>query len=228
MLFSEQSLDFLIENRMRNDRTWYQQNKETFLKNVLAPMQELVESLSGVIAEIDPQLICEPKIGRSISRIHRDTRFSKDKTVFRDHMWCSFMRDKKVYHGLPGFYFEISPMGFSCGCGYYRADTESMMAMRRLIINRDKTFVKAYDAVKKQNIFAIEGEMYKRSKFPDAKEEYKTWLDRKTICLCHYSDDFDLLFSDGLADWLGEKFKSIEPVYHFFTKAESQKIKGIF
>lgn len=227
MLFSEQSLDFLIENRMRNDRIWYQQNKETFIKYVLVPMQDLVENLAPVIEEIDSQLICEPKIGRSISRVHRDTRFSKDKTVFRDHMWCSFMRDKKVYNGLPGFYFEISPMGFSCGCGYYRADTESMMAMRRLVVNRDKTFIKAHNAVKKQNIFTIEGEKYKRSKFPNEKEEYKNWLDRKTICLCHYSDDFDLLFSDRLAEWLSEKFKSIEPVYHFFTKAESQKIKGI-
>lgn len=228
MLFSEKSLDFLIENRMRNDRNWYKENKETFLEYVLSPMQDVVENLSGLMTDIDPQLICEPKIGRSISRVHRDTRFSKDKSIFRDHIWCSFMRDKKVYHGLPGFYFEISPMGFSCGCGYYRADTESMMAMRRLVINEDKVFLKAHKAVKKQDIFFIEGEMYKRSKFPQAKDEYKTWLDRKTICLCHYSDDFELLFSDKLSDWLIEKFKTIEPVYHFFAKAESQKIKGIF
>lgn len=227
MVFSEQTLDFLIENRVRNDRSWYHENKPQFMKYVLAPMQDLVETLAPVMLDMDDQLICEPKIDKTISRVYRDTRFSKDKSFYRDHMWCSFSRDKRKYHHLPEFFFEISPQGFSCGCGYYRADADSMEAMRQMVLNEDKVFLKAHRALKKQKTFYLYGDMYKRSRYPDAKEEYKTWLDRKSICIFYSSQDFDLLFSDRLADWLKEKMAELEPFYNFFLKAESRKIKGI-
>lgn len=228
MVFSEKTLDFLIENRVRDDRNWYQENKKTFQEYVLAPLQDLVEKLAPVMLGIDSQFICQPKIGRAISRIHRDTRFSKDKSIFRDHMWCTFRRNKNEYgRHLPEIFFEISPRGFSCGCGYYKTDSEALEAMRKMILNEDEVFKKAFCAVKKQDIFHIYGEMYKRSKYPDAKEDYKAWLDRKSICLFHESQDFELLFSDGLADWLAEKLKTLAPVYKFFLKAESYRIKDI-
>jgi len=228
MIFSEKSLDFLIENRMRNDRAWYQENKPTFQQYVLAPMQDLVEKLTPVMLDIDSQFICEPKIGKAISRVHRDTRFSHDKSIFRDHMWCTFRRNKNEYgRHLPEIFFEISPRGFSCGCGYYKTDAESLEAMRKMIINEDAVFKKAFRAVNKQDIFFIYGEMYKRSKFPDAKAAYKQWLDRKSICLFHESQDFDLLFSDKLGDWLCDNLKSLAPVYSFFCKVESHRFKDI-
>ena len=203
-------------------------SEQTFIKYVLTPMQDLVECLSPLMLDIDPQLICQPKIGKSISRIHRDTRFSRDKSIFRDHMWCSFVRDKKQCGGyLPEFYFSISPQGFSFGCGYYKTDTESMEAMRKMIVNRDALFMKAFRAVNSQDVFALYGDMYKRSKFPDQPEKYRQWLDRKSLCVLHDSQDFDLLFSDELGEWLREKFAALRPVYNFFIKAESHKLKGI-
>lgn len=226
MPFSEKTLDFLIENRLHDDRSWYHEHKAQYTEYVLQPMRELVEALTPLMQRIDDQLICEPKVDRTISRIYRDTRFSKDKSLYRDHMWCTFMRDKKVYHGLPGFYFEITPQGFSCGCGYYQADTKTMEAMRELILAKDAAFTKARRALEKQDVFYIEGELYKRSKYPGADEKLRSWLDRKTICISHDSQDFALLFSDRLAPWLTERLAQLEAVYKFFCKAESRKIKG--
>ena len=108
MPISEKTLEFLWENRIKNSRQWYIEHKEEFQKFVLQPMMELVEKLEKPLHEIDPLLIVVPKVGKSISRVHRDIRFSKDKTLYRDVMWCVFARDKKKFHS-PVFLWNILP-----------------------------------------------------------------------------------------------------------------------
>ena len=95
MPISEKTLQFLWENRIKNSRDWYTEHKNEFQEFVLVPMIELVEQLQKPLYEIDPLLIVVPKIGKSISRVYRDIRFSKDKTLYRDIMWCVFARDKR-------------------------------------------------------------------------------------------------------------------------------------
>ncbi|VTR59315.1 Uncharacterised protein [Serratia fonticola] len=70
-------------------------NKTAYEKYLLEPFQHLVKSLTPIVQEIDKNIEVSPKIGKTISRIYRDTRFSKDKSRFRDRMWLTFKRDKK-------------------------------------------------------------------------------------------------------------------------------------
>ena len=84
MPISEKTLEFLWENRIKNNRDWYMEHKKEFQEFVLQPMIELVEKLEKPLHKIDPLLIIVPKVGKSISRVNRDIRFSKDKTLYRD------------------------------------------------------------------------------------------------------------------------------------------------
>ncbi len=226
MPFSEESLKFLFENRVVDSKAWFLEHRDEYERLVLEPMRELVKALEPAILSIDPLLICEPKVGRSISRIYRDTRFSHDKSIFRDVMWCVFIRDKKLYNGLPGFWFEFSPRIIRYGCGYYQASPESMEAMRELIIADDKTFKAAQKALKNQSVFRLDGEKYKRSRHPEQPEEKREWLDRRDIGFITESEDFDLLFSDALADKLAADFKLLVPMYEFMMAAEARVFKG--
>ena len=226
MPFSEESLKFLFENRVVDSKAWFLEHRDEYERLVLEPMRELVKALEPAILSIDPLLICEPKIGRSISRIYRDTRFSHDKSIFRDVMWCVFIRDKKLYNGLPGFWFEFSPRVIRYGCGYYQASPDSMEAMRELIIADDKTFKAAQKALKNQSVFRLDGEKYKRSRRPEQPEEKREWLDRRDIGFITESEDFDLLFSDALADKLAADFKLLVPMYEFMMAAEARVFKG--
>lgn len=221
--FSSQSLDFLVENRFRDSREWFRENRHIYEEHVVEPMKELVIALAPFMHSIDDQLICIPRIGGSISRIYRDARYAKGKSIFREAVWCSFIRDKKVFHGLPGFYFEVSPAGFSYGCGYYVADSLSMASIRELILANNPKAKAALEAYDMQDIFALEDNLYKRSKHPDQPQKLKAWLDQKSLCLNADSKDFALLYSDGLVDKLIEDFKKIIPVYEFFMFAEGRK-----
>ena len=225
MPFSNDSINFLFENRVMDSKVWFAVHREDYDRLVLEPLRELVTSLTPTMLSIDPLFICEPRVDRSISRIYRDTRFSHDKSIFRDVMWCVFIRDKKLYNGLPGFWFEFSPKGFRYGCGYYQASTEVMEAMRSMILADEKTYKAALKAYKKQSVFQLGDSKYKRSRYPEQSEEKRDWLDQRSIDFLAESDDFDLLFSDTLAEKLTSDFKLLIPMYDFMMAAEVRVFK---
>ena len=93
MNLTPQALDFLFENKIRDSKLWYTEHKELHKKLVVEPFREFVSNMQPYIDKIDTNLSCNPM---RISRIYRDTRFSKDKTTFRDNVWYGFMHGKEV------------------------------------------------------------------------------------------------------------------------------------
>ncbi|MBE6904214.1 MAG: DUF2461 domain-containing protein [Ruminococcaceae bacterium] len=219
-MITPKALDFLFENRLKDSKQWFEAHKGQYRELVVEPLIELSRKLSDTMLEIDTRIIVEPK--KTISRIYRDIRFSRDKTLYRDVMWLVFMRDKKLYNGLPGYFFEFSPRGFRYGCGYYQASNESLNQIRSLILSGDKSFKKALKTYESQDVFSLEGDKYKRSRYPEAPENVKDWLERKNFCFIHNSKDFELLFSKDLADTLKKDFLLIEPIYEFLSKAQGK------
>ena len=217
MNFSQQSIDFLFENRLHDSRDWYQQHKSIYQQTVVEPLTELINTVQPTMAQIDELVVCDPK---RISRLFRDMRMHPD-SIFRDHVWYTFSRVREQYQALPGFYFSIGAGGISYGMGYYCASTRSMEAMRKLILAGDKGFDEALAAYKAQNTFSLYGDMYKRDRYPDATDEKKNWLNRKTIGLSFDTSDPDIMFSTDLAQRVAADFAAIAPVYRFFMSAES-------
>lgn len=218
--FSQRSLDFLYFNHKYNSKTWYKDHKEDFKKYLSIPFTDLAVKMAPHMLRIDEQFITEPK--SIISRIYKDLRFAYDKTsLYRDHMWITFMRDKNQMHGLPGFFFEVSPYNFKYGCGYYCADAKSMASIKELVLSNSKAFKKAKKCYENQEYFTLIGETYKRAHYPDQPEDIRLWLEKKDMCLMATSQDIELLFSDNLADTLAERFERIKPIYDFFITAES-------
>ncbi|QQO08762.1 DUF2461 domain-containing protein [Breznakiella homolactica] len=223
MALSQKTLEFLFQNRMEDSRDWFNEHRGEYREYVLEPLAQLVTDLTPGMLEIDPLFITEPKVDRCISRIHRDVRFSRDKSLYRENCWILFIRDKKLYNGLPAFYFEVNPANFIYGMGYYQASTASMQAIRKLIIAGTPAFKNAFEAYKTQDTFHIEGDRYKRSKYPDQPEELREWLDRKGLSFNASCADKKLLFSDSLSSFLLEGFRKLAPVYHFLFSAEDWK-----
>lgn len=215
MSFSQKTIDFLLENRLNDSKSWFNAHKDEYEKYVREPFKEFTSALLPRMQEMD-ELITSVRV----SRIYRDARFSKGGSVFRENMWCTFGRTRELYKALPSFYFDISGRGFEYGCGYYTASSESMDNMRSLILADSPYFAAAREAYGKQDIFELYGDMYKRSKFPGRSEEERFWLDRKTIGLSSLCTDREILFSDKLCEKVADDFERILPVYDFFMKAE--------
>ena len=215
MPFSPKTLDFLFENKFNNSKEWFHAHKDAYQQDVMQPLIELTDQLAPAICKIDPQIVVIPKTTKSICRIYRDTRFTKDKSIYRSNMWLIFIRDKKESQ-LPGFYVDISPNGLEYGVGNYQCEPETMRVYREMILRQEPEFMSALQAYQKQRKFKLYGERYKRSKALDQPEIIRDWLDRKCTGVSHFTDDFDLIFSDRLYRTISRDFLRIKPIYDFY------------
>ena len=217
MPFSEATLDFMALNRVMNSREWFHEHRDEYLSLVVEPIAELVEDMAPEMWKIDPSLIIIPKVGKSISRIWRDTRRGPELPIYRDVMWITLLRAK--YEGYPSFWFEFSPRCLRWGCGWYQTDPAIMDCIRGMILSHDPDWRAALAAFEAQKVFRLDDERYKRSRHPDAPENESAWLDQKSLCLTHEETKLDRLYSDKLAAALTRDFRRIAPVYEFFLKA---------
>lgn len=114
-----------------NDRQWFQPRKEIYQTHVYEPMRLLVELINRDLRKFAADHVTEPK--KSIYRIYRDTRFSKDKTPYKTHIAAIFPRKGMAKHAGAGFYFQFSPEGLEIAGGVYMPGPEEMLAVRQAI-----------------------------------------------------------------------------------------------
>ena len=219
MAFTPAMLELLVENRLHNSQGWYNENKPRFAQLVHAPLVEFVTKLTPYMLKIDPLFVTTPKTGATISRVFRDTRFSKDKTLYRDRMWVSFRRNRREYEHPPSFFFEIAPDGIHYGCGYYETPPKVMQKIREMALQNHPAFNAAFEAMNSQTHFTLHGDTFKRPRYPDAPQLLQPWLNLKSIYFFHSDKDATLAFSDNLPDVVGERFLALKPMYNLLWTA---------
>jgi len=212
--FSPKTLTFLQEVHRNNSKTWFEQNRDTYVRYVLDPLQALVTDLSEGMLSIDPLLETRPAVNKTISRIHRDTRFSKDKSLYRDCMWITFKRPSKEWKDAPAFFFELKPDGYRFCMGYYSASKETMDKLREWIDEKPEQFRKVTSFYPKQNMFSVEGDCYKRILDPGKPEDVLHWYQRKNLYLACNREIDDTLFSGKLVEDLSAGFELLAGLYH--------------
>lgn len=111
--FGPGAFAYLKGLKKNNRRDWFEPRKPELQREVLGPLRAVAEELDVRFAKLAPEYEANPK--RSLFRIYRDVRFSKDKSPYKTHaaMW--------VYHRMPGrgvgkeidggagFYLHIEP-----------------------------------------------------------------------------------------------------------------------
>lgn len=214
-----QALDFLRDIRLYNSKAWYEEHRSEFQELLVKPFQALVSDLSGVMLEIDSAFDTRPAIGRTISRIHRDTRFSRDKSLYRDSMWLTFKRLTEDWKLDPCYFFEISPGWYRYGMGYYTATKATMDRMREVIDYQPHKFEQAVAFCQKPGQpYCIEGELYKKPLKKGLPDEVATWYNRKNLYVMSTRKMDGLVTSGELTDRLTEDFALLKPLYKFLLE----------
>jgi uncharacterized protein (TIGR02453 family) len=222
--FTKESLDFLTQVKVNNSKEWFQEHKSDYETLLVEPFRRLVSELSGDILKIDPLFDTTPAINRTISRIYRDTRFSKDKSLYRDSMWFTFKRPKDTWREAPAFFFEIYPDGYRYGMGYYSSTKESMDIFREMIDNKPQIFDSIVQNFKNQSTFVIEGDRYKKILNPSKTEEINEWYNRKNLYLVHNDNKVDKLFNSDLVCELKSGFGLLQEIYKYLCSVEEKRI----
>jgi uncharacterized protein (TIGR02453 family) len=217
--FSPKTLKFLRGLKANNDKAWFKAHKTDYEEYVLQPFRDLVTDLGDFMLDIDPCFEITPAINKTISRIYRDTRFSKDKSPYRSTVWFTFKNQNKDWTTLVcGYFFELSPASYRYGMGFYNAAPAIMSKFREMINENPKEFTKAISFLDKQKTFVLEGDKYKRIIDKTKPEKIQNWYQRKNVYLvCNRKID-DVLFSSKLLCDLTHGFGLIASFYHYLEK----------
>ncbi len=216
--FPEKAFQFLFELGVNNDREWFQRHKEDYKQAVLKPFQDLVIDLGAKMLKIDPEFQITPSVDKTISRIYRDTRFSKDKTPYRNNVWITFKKNIKDWKEIPAFFFEIYPDYYHFGMGFFVFSLETREKLKKCILKNPKEFEKAIEFIYKNEFYHIGGEKFKRAKNSLLPDHLKEWVDRKSLYLYCRKDIDDTLFSGKLVDFIYDNFLLTKPLYDYLWK----------
>ena len=216
--FTPEALDFLRDIKANNSKDWYEEHKPVYINALLHPFQDLVGDLSATMITIDPHIVTVPLVDKTISRIYRDTRFSQDKSRYRDSMWMAFKRSRKEWSQTPAYYFEITPDFYRYGMGFYCALPATMIKFRQSIDDDPQAFLRAVAFYGKASSFILEGEEYKRILKPGQPAAIQDWYQKKSFHLTCQKPVDKRLFSAALTDDLIKGFTMLAPLYHYLWK----------
>jgi len=100
MPFTQRALRFFRELARHNEKPWFEAHRDEYETEVRRPMRELIEDLDARFAEFAPEIGGDPK--RSMFRIYRDIRFSKDKSPYKTHAACWFHQQHRRHESDVG------------------------------------------------------------------------------------------------------------------------------
>lgn len=166
-MFTADTFRFLSDLAANNDRTWFGLNKNRYDAVVREPAFAFIEAVGHLLRErVSPHVRASRS---SLFRIHRDTRFSKDKTPYKTQIGIFFPHGvapgatRSVEPGArddvhrPGFYLQIAPGDSFCGSGLWRPPSDVLQRVREAIVDEEK----GWAGVKAAKL-SIEGERLKR------------------------------------------------------------------
>ena len=142
--FRPAAFRFLRSLCRNNRREWFEANRAWYEDEIRGPLRALVEDVDVRLASFAPEIIGDP--ARSVFRIHRDVRFSKDKSPYKTNAACWFFhRDAgkgvgREAHGGAGFYFQIAPGECLLGAGLWMPPSPSLALIRQRLCEDVRKF----------------------------------------------------------------------------------------
>lgn len=139
--FRPAAFRFLRDLGRHNEKAWFEANRGVYEREVRDPMRLLVEALDARLASIAPEIVGDPK--RSMFRIHRDVRFSRNKAPYKTNAGAWFYhRDagrtvgRVGEGGGAGFYFHIDPTRCFMAGGLWMPGRPELLRVREAIAAR--------------------------------------------------------------------------------------------
>lgn len=162
-LFPSDVKHYFSRLKKNNNRLWFEKHRPEYQKNVLEPAMEFVSIVGGNIKKFAPKIVADPRIDKSIFRIYRDVRFSKDKIPYKTHLAIFFWEGSARKIENPGFYIHLDDVEIFVGSGLHIFPKNVLSPFRNII--QDKSSNKKLQTILtnlKKKGFKISGEHYKR------------------------------------------------------------------
>ncbi len=162
--FSRDLPKFLGQLQKHNEKAWFDAHRAQYEELYLEPAKAFVNALAAALPKSLAAVQPEPRVGGSIMRINRDTRFAKDKRPYKDalHFILPLGAGHRTEHA--GFYFRIAPETFGWAAGHFGFDGPRLAAYRKAVADpkAGKALRQAIEKVRKAGPYELPEPHYKR------------------------------------------------------------------
>lgn len=211
--FTPRSLSFLRELRENNDREWFAENKQRYERDVRDPALRFISDFGPRLSRIAPHLVADPR--RSMFRIYRDTRFSRDKSPYKTHVGIHFFHEKaKAAASVPGFYLHIAPGESFAAAGIWHPDSGSLAKIRAAIGAESPAWMR----IRKSRL-PIEGGALKRPPRGFSADHPLIEDLKRTDFVTSARLDDDELCAPGFINQFAASCKKMSPLVEFVAKS---------
>ena len=224
--FRPEAFTFLRDLSRNNDKLWFEEHRDVYENEVRGPMRRLVEALDARFASFAPEIIGDPK--RSMFRIYRDVRFSKDKAPFKTNAGAWFYhRDagRKVgtmaEGGGAGFYFHIDPTTCFLAGGMWMPARPALNRIREAIAGQPKALPRLTGAPAFRKRFGELGQEVKLRRVPQGfapDHPAAEWLKLQSFT-ARASIDQSVVTGPRLVDRLCRDYEALLPLVRWLNSA---------
>ena len=162
--FTPKLFGFLRDLAENNDREWFKAHQDRYEESVREPALDFINDFEKPLRSISEQFVADSrKVGGSLFRIQRDTRFGKDKTPYKTHTGIHFRHfaTRDNVHA-PGFYLHLEPGRVFAGLGLWRPATADAYAIREKISDEPGRWKRAAHGKRFSDVYSLEGDSLKR------------------------------------------------------------------
>lgn len=209
---------FMTELRERNDKTWYEAHKPEHRRLVKEPFGELTLELGETARSIDPRILIDPR--RCVSRARRDTRFTKDKSLYRNNVWIGFKPAVDRWD-LPLLYFEVMPDHFQYGLAFLDMSPAFMRKFRDYIADCPNDFRAAVREAEAGGL-TVSAECYKKPK-EGAPKGLEDWFTYKNFFWVKRRYDNETLQGRDFIPDVVNSFRASEHFYNILVEVSDSK-----
>jgi uncharacterized protein (TIGR02453 family) len=161
-LFTSDLFRFLEDLRRHNDRAWFAENKERYLDVVQEPALEFVRGFAPYLRKISPHFVADDRpSGGSLFRIHRDVRFSKDKSPYKIHVGIDFRHRAARDVHAPSFYLHLQPGETFAAVGVWHPHQDTLTRIRTAIVEKPDKWKRAANGTRFRSRFRLTGDALK-------------------------------------------------------------------
>ena len=219
-MFTRATFDFLDELAANNERAWFEANKDRYERLVREPALEFIAAMAPGLGKFAPHFRAEPrKMGGSLMRVYRDTRFARDKTPYKTNIGIQFRHALGKDVHAPGFYVHVAADGCFFGVGCWRPEPEALTRIRDQIAAKPEQWFKVRDDRKFRAQWELSGERLARpprgyaADHPAIEDlKYKDFVAMAAL-------DFDQVVGPGLVRLAGSRFAAATPFMNFLCAA---------
>ena len=181
---------FLRDLKRHNEREWFKANTPRYERDVRDPLLRFIADFAAPLGRISPHFVADARVGGSLFRIHRDTRFARDKSPYKTHAGVHFRHREAQDAHAPGFYLHLEPDNVFMGAGIWRPDGPTLTAIRDRLTRDVQGWKKALSGMTFRATCTLGGESLKRApKGVDPDHPQIEDLKRKDfIAVAHWSE----------------------------------------